>query len=613
MYYVADFETSRQDYETWVWLWCLRSENDIRHGATIETFFEYLFSLPFPKGTKLYFHNLSYDGNYIISYLLNHGYIHVEGRKLPTQKHFNTFIDDMGIWYTIRFKNRKRQTITICDSLKLLPFTADVVAKSFSLKNKGSLEYDLYRPKNYKATKEEIEYCENDCNIIYDALNVFFKKAGDRLTIGSNCLKMYKGLTGKENFKIFFPNLSIPFERWDVNRDVYKSVDNFCRQAYKGAFCWVNPKKKDIIINKGIVYDVNSLYPYVMYAFDYPYGIPYYGSGKPPKDGKIYFLHVSIMFDLKKDGVPCIIEKQRRFQNTNSWVTSSEMQHVEYVFTEVDLELILQNYIVDIEYIDWVGFKRGKNMFKDYIEIWIAEKIKAGKEGNNGFRTISKLFLNNLYGKFGQNSEAIVKTPRLENGVVKFDRVKQEGVENNSLFVPVAAYCTAYARKVLITAIMKNFNRFCYCDTDSIHLEGSEPAEGITIDDFELGAWKKEGEFLRGKFVRQKTYIEEYPTQSHFIKHTVSVTEFHRSDCDMIALCNYEYKTTVYNVTCAGFKKTIYSLKNKKVYDRNTYYTDVLGLGFDDFKEGLSIPDGKTTKKQAVGGVIIENTSFTMQ
>lgn len=52
---------------------------------------------------------------------------------------------------------------------------------------------------------------------------------------------------------------------------------------------------------------------------------------------------------------------------------------------------------------------------------------------------------------------------------------------------------------------------YIYSDTDSIHclkLSDEELKQFMYIDDFELGAYKKESEFIQAKFIRQKCYIE---------------------------------------------------------------------------------------------------------
>ena len=79
--YTADFETCTwlKD-ETYVWAWavCDIDNNDhIDIGTDIKDFFDYMIKNP----GKYLFHNLKFDGEFIISYLLNNGYKHIKDKK----------------------------------------------------------------------------------------------------------------------------------------------------------------------------------------------------------------------------------------------------------------------------------------------------------------------------------------------------------------------------------------------------------------------------------------------------------------------------------------------------------------------------------------------------
>ena len=610
---VADFETCGDLCNVRVWLWSLVTDGNEYWGVDINGFFALLMRLDVEKGNKIFFHNLAYDGSYLINYMESIGYTFTEERTPKRKKEYNAFIDDSVGWYNIRFRNNNKQIITICDSLKKIPFTVAQIAKSFKLEDKGSINYTEIKPIGYQPTKKEVEYCLNDSRIVFQAIKIMLEKGGEKLTIGSDCMNYFKSaLGGSKRFRKIFPNLDIPFDGWDTSKELYYSIDNFCRKAYAGAFCYVKPQIKNKLLGEGMTLDVNSLYPYVMRTFPYPYGVPQYLQGEPDFDTNyLYIVHVSICFDLKQDGVPCVIERTQRFSNLDTWVGSTNGEYKEFCFTSIDWEMIQDNYIYDVKFIDYLKFKKAPNLFSFYIDKWFDVKEQATNEGNAGMRTLAKLYLNNLYGKFGQGIKFQSKKTVSNNGVLFFENIVNSGGE--SCYVPVAAFCTAYARRVTITACKANFNRFCYADTDSLHLQGLEPPTGVEIHPTKLGAWAVEGEYTKSKYVRQKTYVEEMTGKNRFINHTTKTTDFYFTDVDMIALCDYVYKDSWLNVTCAGFKKMIWCEKDKQMYTRNEYYEDVLGLGFDDFKEGLIIPEGKTQRKQVNGGCKIYNSDFTMR
>ena len=93
----------------------------------------------------------------------------------------------------------------------------------------------------------------------------------------------------------------------------------------------------------------------------------------------------------------------------------------------------------------------------------------------------------------------------LEDGVLRLKQGPRE--ERDPVYVPVAVFATAHARECLLTAAAANRERFIYCDTDSLHLLGTEPPEGIPLDDNRFGCWKVEGEFSRARHEGPKRYI----------------------------------------------------------------------------------------------------------
>jgi len=59
----------------------------------------------------------------------------------------------------------------------------------------------------------------------------------------------------------------------------------------------------------------------------------------------------------------------------------------------------------------------------------------------------------------------------------------------------------------MVRAAQANYDTFAYCDTDSMHLLGTE-IHGVKVDSSELGAWKIEGHFTKAVYRRAKCYME---------------------------------------------------------------------------------------------------------
>ena len=565
---MCDFETSTENWLQYddkarVWAGCITSiEKDpkvICLVNNIDDFMETLFSL---GNCDAYFHNEKFDGEYILSWLFQHGFKYAD--KPTKDKTFSCVIDNNGQWYslTINHKalNKRFVRTNIFDSLKKIPLAVRDIAKAFALEeSKGEIDYDMYRPVGWKITDEESEYIKNDCIIVAKALWLQFNTGLHKMTIASDAMTNFReDIGGKKAFKYLFPVLPL-------------DVDNDIRMAYRGGFTMANPH----FINQelsGISFDVNSLYPSVMYGNmgSLPFGAPKIFQGQYKKDERypLYITKISVQFKLKKNHIPTIQLKNNMSFCPTDYITDSK-DIIDMVISSVDLELMFEQY--DILYIEYHGgykFKATSNIFKEYIDYWA--DIKAKSKG--GMRQLAKLMLNSLYGKFATNPKRVNKIPHFSHGVVEYKLSDPE--YEDPVYTAMGVFITARARAYTIRNSQCLFKNWVYSDTDSMYLTNiteDEASNYINIHPTKLGAWKLEHHFERAKFLRPKTYIM-------------------RSVEDGLS------------ITCAGMPANI---KN-----------EVLALGeekaFKIFKTG-SVFHGKLTPKRVKGGVVLCPTDFTIK
>lgn len=566
--FVGDFETATwKEDETWVWAYAvceIGNEENIEIGNNIDDFMKFCYK---NRNCKIYFHNLKFDGEFIIYWLLTHDYKCVNSIKDLEDKSFTCLINNMGQFYDIvvcfEKGNKSIHKVTFIDSLKIIPFPVSLIAKKFNLEeSKLEIDYKKMREIGHILTKEEEEYIKNDVLIVAKSLNVLFNKKLDRMTQASNAMHNYKELISMNKFNHYFPVLDI-------------EIHNDLKQSYKGGFTYLNPIYKEKEVGTGVVLDVNSLYPSVMYEKPLPFGYPLFFKGKY-KDDSIYDVYIQMItceFKLKKNKIPTIQIKNSLYFNSNEYLTSSNDEIVCLVLTNVDLKLFLEQYeVYNLTYECGWKFKSKVGIFKEYIDKWIEEKNKATIEKNEGNRTLAKLMLNSLYGKFATSTEVEGKLPYLdEKGIVHYK--KQEKEHKDPLYIAIASFITSYAREKTIrtSQAIKDYSinkygvdMYYYSDTDSIHtgLSIEELKQFCEIDDVELGKWKHEGTFKRAKFIRQKCYIED---MEKGIK-----------------------------ITCAGLPSRCYE-----------YVT------WDNFKTGFRC-GGKLTFSHVKGGVILKETEFTI-
>ena len=118
------------------------------------------------------------------------------------------------------------------------------------------------------------------------------------------------------------------------------------------------------------------------------------------------------------------------------------------------------------------------------------------KRTSKGFkRQKAKLFLNNLYGKFAMSDNSSYKEPYLDDdGIIRF--ILHEEHEKKVGYIPIGSAITSYAMNFTIRHAMANYDRFCYADTDSIHLIGLDKANEVKsekiVTEAELQEMKKE-------------------------------------------------------------------------------------------------------------------------
>ena len=117
-FYTADFETSTSAWKVEkerVWLWDI-CDKELKHynGTTLGDFMQYVSR--FDK-CLFSFHNLAYDGIYILYYLLENGYIFTTEKTLRRGE-FTTVISPMGIHYCYQVCFPNGNVVTFNDSLK---------------------------------------------------------------------------------------------------------------------------------------------------------------------------------------------------------------------------------------------------------------------------------------------------------------------------------------------------------------------------------------------------------------------------------------------------------------------------------------------------------------
>lgn len=547
--YLADFETTTTEEDCRVWGWGIASvanPENVEYGEDIASFVERISE----ENSKIFFHNLAFDGAFLMDYLFRQGYSWTE-EKSPGIKEFTTLISNMGKYYQIYVRWESGMTTEIWDSLKKLPMSVKNVAKSFKLEiAKGEIDYHYQRPRGWIMTDEERQYVKNDVQIVAEAIKVELAAGMTRMTVGADSLAQYKSMMGKD-FDRHFPVLSA-------------TIDAEIRRAYRGGWAHVKEKWRGVRVGPGQVFDVNSLYPSVMYSKVLPYGEPlYYPDGLPEASDEypLFIACITFTAKLRDDHLPCIQIKNSSMFTPTEYVTEV-LDPVTMYVTSVDLALWQDHYDMDILAYNGAWMFRGiTGFFNDYIDHWM--RIKEETDG--GTRLIAKLHLNSLYGKFATNPDVTSKIPVFdeEKDIVRL--VEGPPETRNPVYTAMGVFITSYARDLTIRTAQDHFSRFVYADTDSLHLlvsTGDSGAKALRVHPTELGAWKHEYDFIDGIFIRAKAYTE---------------------------LTDKGYQTHI-----AGMPE---SMAEK--------------VTFESYQDGATF-EGKLAPKRVPGGIILKDVGFTL-
>ena len=611
--YTADFETTVYENQTYTEVWAAAivelgfSEVSIFHSIT--DFFRYLYTQN--KDMLIYFHNLKFDGTFILNFLLRQADMKSalkNERWLPEKempnKSYRYTISNTGQWYDIIVKYNNH-TITFRDSLKILPFSVKTIGKAFNtLHQKLEMEYIGERYAGCEITEEERWYIENDVLVMSEALSELYRIDNVKSTIGASCLSEYRKKYNKYAWEKYFPDLT---EYHISKKDYgYGDIDKYVRSSYRGGWCYVQPSKANKIIHGGVTADVNSLYPSMMHSMSgnyFPVGEPIECTNHTeilPQYTDItkyfYFIRIRTRFKLKPNHLPFITISNNLMYPARECLTTSDIYDrdtdryydsykdidgtvkpatVTLTLSCIDYEMLQKHYILsDTDILDFVVFRSEKGIFDEYINKYA--EIKKTSKG--AMRQLAKLKLNNLYGKFATSPDSSFKVAYLDGGRLKYRTVN--ATERKVVYIPIGAAITSYARRFTITAAQENYEHFIYADTDSIHCDiSADKINGIKIHPADFCCWKIETAWDTGIFVRAKSYIEHITTEDG-------------EPCE-----------PYYNIKCAGMPPSSKRIFADGLQD-GTY-------NLTDFKIGLTV-GGKLLPKQIAGGTVLQETTFKM-
>lgn len=504
--------------------WCYNHETYFSQNP--EDFFNFITERANPDNKLiLAAHNLTFDIRYLDTAWqeLHHAPFMNLTHARTIMVHGKTYRVPMA-GYNIEFK----------DTLRLLPSSLDTLSKEFSVAHPKIDLIEHAKSLGYASSwqylsdapidDEYIAYAKTDALALYEIMEAYagyieevyssasFDEIWNKALNSPTAPSMAMSL-----FKEFHPNSYAKYigeyknsEGKKKHARIFGRAHELVREAIHGG----RTEKFVDRLKKGYVYDVNSLYPSVMFLNPYPVGKSIYYQGE---QAEAIFSHmkknlgiVNAYVKVPPMHIPplgIVVEGKLTYPTgTFNWQgTSVELRYAESLGVKI------------LKVHEVVLWTRKSYVYKDYIEHWSKAKEQASREKEEGKRTLAKNFQNQLFGKSIQNPEITKYVTELEDDDItvgkpliyagtKHYQVKRKGYAE--YYQPqIGCFVTSYARIALHQAMMACEGTVAYCDTDSIITDTPFPDE--LVSEFELGKWKLEKEFTRAVFTLPKLYFLE--------------------------------------------------------------------------------------------------------
>ena len=467
----------------YLWILGIGDNKHIYYGRKMKELKEFFgmikekFALEVNRRMIVYVHNLAFDFQFIC-------------KELQWE---NVFATDMR-------KPIKASTvdgIEFRDSYILAASNLATVAKNLTehkiKKLVGDLDYDKPRIPKTPLTDKEMEYANNDVEILIYYIMEQIKQYGDITKIPlTNTGRVRKFLReicfNKQNKRNTYRTMSRL--RINGNKEYY-----YMKMAYMGGFTHANIYKANKILEDITSMDFTSSYPAVLLAENYPMSTGEFVEFNDKDlltDTLANFLSILLIkltgvkpkfeYDFYISESKCLEISEDKVVN-NGRVVSCESCTL--IVTNIDVEIIRKNYnLSSITFINGYRYLQGRlprPIIEGILQLYENKTLLKDLPEMKKEYMISKFMLNSVYGCMCTDIVRLEKTYKNKEGWTQEEKTKEEYKKfvdeeiekyNKSyyryLFYPWGIFCTAYARKNLWDGIFYLGADYVYSDTDSV-------------------------------------------------------------------------------------------------------------------------------------------------
>ena len=439
-----------------------------RDWITLKNFYDKISSRFYYYQIINYVHNLGYEFDYLMKNISR-------PIKFLSNSTHSTISGTLERYKNIQFR---------CSYL-LTGYSLAKLGDSIQLPKLES-DYRTIYPED-EVTEEEKFYCYRDNEIVAKYIvNVLLKEYGTLHNIPYTKTGRVRRLF-KENYVL---------GDWDImpTEECYRALE----KAFNGGITISNPRFTNMTLYNVHSYDIVSSYPFATLSELFPQKIrksvcPLRLNYKNYFIAKIRFTNISTKFDWQW----LSISKMENIADDSEFFNGKLIRStsVDRYVTNIDFEIISKTYEFDYEVLEYYELYQVEKLPECFIKtiLYYADKKHTLKqerkkyiEGTEEFYsidreyTLSKNDFNSIYGMMVEKLTKPIYT--IDDDFIwhkyegKYNYKENYHLKRNFIF---GVYITAYARRNLINAILKNCPyTFVYADTDSIKFIG----ENIFVD-----------------------------------------------------------------------------------------------------------------------------------
>lgn len=472
--------------KSWCYIWQMCFDGYVFYSRELQEFADFIIAIhqyicrDECDYILIYVHNLSFDFQFIRKYLEFNKCFALKSRTPIYAKCRE------GLEFRCSYILTSKPLYKLAESVK----------ETGLKKLVGELNYKTVRTPETPLTNAELEYCFNDVRLLSAYIDKQIQIEGGIHNIpltSTGYVRRYCRQQMKKDEMNFIHGLTI-------EQDEYKDL----LQTFAGGFTHSNPINTNKVCRNVSSFDFTSSYPYCMLSETFPMSK---GKkvNKPTTEQLKYILkHNHSVIYCKFTNLVSAIDYDFYLSQSKAIRIKGELiangrvvscDYCEYLLTDIDFNIVLNNYEFDNISIDycWVYEKDylPKSLIESVIKFYRDKTQLKGVEGKELEYMNGKAMLNSIYGmcvtnplqdNIDYNGEWFTGEKDIQEALYNYNKDKKRFI-----FYPWGVWVTAYARRNLWTGINEFKHDYVYSDTDSVkvmnkdkHKDYIETYNGIT-------------------------------------------------------------------------------------------------------------------------------------